>query len=150
MLHADPTHRSEADKCLQAVDSLLQKVQCLPETRTTQRRRSPSPCYMPEQTLNETRKVFALKDKLLSQRQISDKVQYQHGHPKRPHALLYKSDNEALGEVYRYIMFDDIEGLKKRAVEIQQERNKCEKLLNCQKDEINDLRHQLNLRDDLI
>ena len=47
-------------------------------------------------------------------------------------------------------MFDDIEGLKKRAVEIQQERNQCEKVLNCQKDEIAELRHQLALRDDLI
>jgi len=47
-------------------------------------------------------------------------------------------------------MFEDFEGLKRRAVTMQKERLMCELMLDCQQEEISELRNQILMRDTLV
>ena len=58
----------------------------------------------------------------------------------KPLKQLYKTENEALQDVYRLIMFEDFEGLKKRAMTMQKERTQCDVHIKAQNEEITELR----------
>ena len=58
----------------------------------------------------------------------------------KPLPQLYKTENDALNDVYRLIMFEDFEGLKKRAMTMQKERTQCDVHIAALNEEIAELR----------
>ena len=64
--------------------------------------------------------------------------------------MLYKSAEEALTDMQRLIMLEDFEGLRRRVMQMYKERQTCEQLLATKDIEINELREQVNIREESV
>lgn len=64
--------------------------------------------------------------------------------------MLYKSAEEALTDMQRLIMLEDFEGLRRRVMQMYKERQTCEQLLATRDIEINELREQVNIREESV
>ena len=64
--------------------------------------------------------------------------------------MLYNSAEEALTDMQRLIMLEDFEGLRRRVMQMYKERQTCEQLLATKDIEINELREQVNIREESV
>ena len=64
--------------------------------------------------------------------------------------MLYRSAEEALTDMQRLIMLEDFEGLRRRVMQMYKERQTCEQLLATRDIEINELREQVNIREESV
>ena len=64
--------------------------------------------------------------------------------------MLYKSAEEALTDMQRLIMLEDFEGLRRRVMQMYKERQTSEQLLATKEIEINELREQVNIREESV
>ena len=64
--------------------------------------------------------------------------------------MLYRSAEEALTDMQRLIMLEDFEGLRRRVMQMYKERQTCEQLLATKDIEINELREQVNIREESV
>ena len=64
--------------------------------------------------------------------------------------MLYNSAEEALTDMQRLIMLEDFEGLRRRVMQMYKERQTCEQLLATKDSEINELREQVNIREESV
>ena len=64
--------------------------------------------------------------------------------------MLYNSAEEALTDMQRLIMLEDFEGLRRRVMQMYKERQTCEQLLSTKDIEINELREQVNIREESV
>ena len=64
--------------------------------------------------------------------------------------MLYNSAEEALTDMQRLIVLEDFEGLRRRVMQMYKERQTCEQLLATKDIEINELREQVNIREESV
>ena len=64
--------------------------------------------------------------------------------------MLYNSAEEALTDMQRLIMLEDFEGLRRRVMQMYKERQTCEQLLATKDIEVNELREQVNIREESV
>lgn len=71
------------------------------------------------------------------------------GEEKKPETL-YKSQEDTLKDIQRLIMLEDFEGLRKRVLQLYKERTSCEDMIQTREFEINELREQVEQRDEAV
>ena len=53
-------------------------------------------------------------------------------------------------DIQRLIMLEDFDGLRRRVMQLQKERQNCDQLVQTKEIEVDELREQLNIRDDAV
>ena len=108
--------RLKVKRIVMQVDSILNSLRQVPESSLPLRSSSQN------RISSETRASYAKHNytELASTRKIHDDIVSKYN--VKPLPQLYRTENDALNDVYRLIMFEDFEGLKKRAMTMQKER----------------------------
>ena len=65
-------------------------------------------------------------------------------------AALYSNAEETLSDIQRLIMLEDFDGLRRRVVQLFKERQSCDNMIQTKDIELEELREQLNVRDDTV
>ena len=90
-----------------------------------------------------------IKEKFISSQRVQNIVRSTFGDPTAPQ-MLYKSAEETLTDIQRLIMLEDFDGLRRRVMQMYKERQTCEQLLQTKDIELNELREQVNIREDSV
>ena len=90
-----------------------------------------------------------IREKFISSQRVQNIIRSTFGDPAAP-AMLYKSAEETLTDMQRLIMLEDFDGLRRRVMQMYKERQTCEQLLQTRDIELNELREQVNIREDSV
>ena len=90
-----------------------------------------------------------IREKFISSQRVQNIIRSTFGDPAGPQ-MLYKSAEETLTDMQRLIMLEDFDGLRRRVMQMYKERQTCEQLLQTKDIEINELREQVNIREDSV
>jgi len=90
-----------------------------------------------------------LQDKFLSSQRIQNMIKTTFGDQKVPEHL-YKTAEDTLSDIQRLILLEDFEGLRRRVMQLYRERQSCDELLNTKDIELQELREQLDVRDEAV
>ncbi len=63
---------------------------------------------------------------------------------------MYQSAEETLADIQRLIMLEDFDGIRRRVMQLFKERSSCNEVLQSREIEIQELRDQLDVRDDAV